>query len=248
MSNNKKRKEKTGRRNADPAWDLRSIRKFSWDTAFRKGWKSWLAMVAVCFLFSFIGVSSGEQTRGIDYFDSFIGAEDVNYEQNIEYLKEYVKGSKAVEGLPETAKSGIAGSIEFLSRSNSWVVRALASNAAYFERNPGEVIVNLLIIGLIMLVVRFFIQNVMKVGLFRFTMENRQQERVKFRRIFTPFHLRTIPNVIWVMFRYYLAIFLWSLPLGIPGVWKAFQLAEVRIFWLKTRKFPGKRRNGCPRR
>ena len=242
MSNSRKSKKKKGRqgRKADPVWDLRSIRKYSWDTAFRKGWKSWLAMVAVCFLFSFVGVSSAEQTKGIDYFDSFISAEDEDYEQNIDYLKEYVMGRKVIKDLPETTRSGMAGAIEFLSRSNIWVIRALASNAAYFERNPGEVIVNLLIIGLIMLVVRFFIQNAMKVGLFRFTMENRQQERVRFRRIFTPFHFRTIPNVIWVMFRYYLEVFLWSLLLGVPGIWKAFQLAEVPYILAENPKVPWK--------
>ena len=141
---------KKNKRKTDPVWDYRQIRKFSWDTVFHKGWRAWLALVAVCFLFSFIGASSPMQTEILDYVDPYFGYnKDAGYEQNVEYLKEYVLSRKAVSGLSDDAKATIGSTIESISTSNSWVIRALASNAAYFERNPGEVIVNLVLIALL---------------------------------------------------------------------------------------------------
>lgn len=226
----KSKKEKRSRK-TDPVWDLHSIRKFSWDTTFRKGWKAWLALVAVCFLFSFIGASSPMQTTSIDYVDHFIddamGYDDQTYSQNVEYLKEYVLGREEFKDASEESKQSVGELIESISQSNMWVIRALSSNAAYFERNPGEVIANLILMAIVMLIVRFFFQNVVNIGLCRYTMENRQQERVRFRRLFAPFHLHNIPNVIWVMLRYYLTIIKWTMLFVVPGIIKAYQLSQV---------------------
>ncbi|MBO4928413.1 MAG: DUF975 family protein [Clostridiales bacterium] len=222
------KKETARSRKQDPVWDLKQIRKYSWDTVFKKGWKAWLALVAVCFLFSFIGASSPMQTEVLDYMDPLLGFnKDADYETDVEYLKEYVLSRKAVSGLSAETKESIGGTIENVSTSNSWVIRALASNAAYFERNPGEVIVNLVLVAVIMLVIRFFFQNVVNVGMYRYVMENRQQKRVRFRRLLAPFHLRSIPHMVWVMLRYYGALIRWYMLLVIPGIYKTFQYAMV---------------------
>ena len=244
---------KKNKRKTDPVWDYRQIRKFSWDTVFHKGWRAWLALVAVCFLFSFIGASSPMQTEMLDYVDPYLGYnKDAGYEQNVEYLKEYVLSRKAVSGLSDDAKATIGSTIESISTSNSWVIRALASNAAYFERNPGEVIVNLVLIALIMLVIRFFFQNVVNIGMYRFVMENRQQERVRFRRLLAPFHLKSIPHVVWVMLRYYGALIRWYMLFLIPGIYKTFQYAMVpyilaenpSVSWKEARELSKKMTDG----
>ena len=208
-------------------WEYKRIRKTSWDTVFGKGWRPWLLLVAACFLFSLIGAQYTLQTQGLDYVDQWLGYKDENYEANVGYLKDYVSDLKIVKSLPAEVEKAAVDSLDSIAASNSWVIRVLAHNAAYFERNPGEVIANLLIIGLIMFIVKFFFLNASEIGLYRYVLENRQQEKVKFRRIFAPFHLKMIPNVIWVTFRYSMTLLKWYMLFIIPGIYKTFQLSMI---------------------
>ena len=208
-------------------WEYKRIRKTSWDTVFKKGWKPWLLLVAVCFLFSMIGAQYSLQAEGLDYVDQWLGYKDANYEANIGYLKDYVADTNIVKSMPKEVGDMAVSSLDSIAASNSWVVRVLAHNAAYFERNPGEVIANILIIGLIMFIVKFFILDASEVGLYRYVMENRQQEKVRFRRLFAPFHLKMIPHVIWLMFRYSLVLIKWYMVFIIPGIYKTYQFSMI---------------------
>ena len=221
-------------------WEYKRIRKTSWNTVFGKGWKPWLLLVSVCFLFSMIGAQNSLQAEGLDYVDQWLGYKDEKYEENIAYLKDYVADTKIVKALPEELGNKAVESLDSIAASNSWVVRVLAHNAAYFERNPGEVIANILIVGLIMFVVKFFFLNASEIGLYRYVLENRQQEKVRFRRIFAPFHLKMIPNVIWVVFRYALALIKWYMLFIIPGIYKTYQFSMVPFILAENPKIKWK--------
>lgn len=208
-------------------WEYKRIRKTSWDTVFKKGWKPWLLLVAVCFFFSMIGAQNSLQAEGLDYIDQWLGYKDANYEANVGYLKDYVADTNVIKSMPKEVGDMAVNSLDSIAASNSWVVRVLAHNAAYFERNPGEVIANIVIIGVIMFIVKFFILDASKVGLYRYVLENRQQEKVRFRRLFAPFHLKMIPNVIWLMFRYSLVLIKWYMVFIIPGIYKTYQFSMI---------------------
>ncbi|MBO4496314.1 MAG: DUF975 family protein [Clostridiales bacterium] len=208
-------------------WEYKRIRKTSWDTVFKKGWKPWLLLVAVCFFFSMIGAQNSLQAEGLDYIDQWLGYKDANYEANVGYLKDYVADTNVIKSMPKEVGDMAVNSLDSIAASNSWVVRVLAHNAAYFERNPGEVIANIVIIGVIMFIVKFFILDASKVGLYRYVLENRQQEKVRFRRLFAPFHLKMIPHVIWLMFRYSLVLIKWYMVFIIPGIYKTYQFSMI---------------------
>lgn len=233
----KKEKEKN-------IWSFKQIRKCGWDTAFKKGKKNWIRLVAIAFLFSFIGAASSFQTMGINIIDGWIKSDDAAYAENVEYLTDYVKGMDVVQKLDDEDQKTISDLVESSAQNNSWVVRVLASNASYFKRNPGEVIANLIVVALIMFMVKFFFQNVVTVGMCRYCMEYRQQKEVKFRRLLAPFHLHTLGKTIWVMFVYNVAIVFWYMLFIIPGIIKTYQYCLVpyivaenpEISWRKARK------------
>lgn len=234
---NKKVKEKS-------FWDYKQIRKFAWDSTFKKGAKAWIRLVAVCFLFSFIGAANSFQTMGIDVLDSALRVESEEYQANVDYLVDYVSNQKLVQKLSEQDQTRVASLVEGTAKSNSWIVRTLAQNAGYFQRNPGEVIVNLIIVAILWLILRFFIQNVFILGFYRFGEENRQQKNVRFRRLLAHLHLKNIPNLVWVMFRYNLALVLWYALFIIPGIVKTFEYCMVpfilaenpNISWKEAKK------------
>ena len=66
-------------------WNYRQIRKNSWDTAFHRGWRAWLSLVSVCFLFSFIGASNASQASFVDLADQLLGSGDQMLPGNIQY-------------------------------------------------------------------------------------------------------------------------------------------------------------------
>ena len=225
-------------------WDYKQIRKYSWDTVFGKGKKPWAWLVAICFLFTLIGSVQSFQTVGLDFFDKWMGGSDEMLPGNIDYLKQYIVNSKLVQNIPFLGTELALTLMDALTRNVTWLIRILAINGGYFERNPGEVIANLILVAALTSIVRFFFQNVVVLGRARYVLENRQQETVRMRRIFAPFHLETLPNVIWVMFRYNATLVFWYALLFIPGVIRSYQyymvpfiLAEnPSIHWRQAKK------------
>ncbi|MBP5491408.1 MAG: DUF975 family protein [Clostridiales bacterium] len=212
-------------------WDFKQIRKYAWDTVFHKGWKPWLWLVLVCFFFNFIGALNPLQSSGIDlaysYFDKMIGYKDERFDQNVEYLKQFVLDSKLMSKADEEDRESVGTLVDEMASGNSWVIRALSANAAYFQRNPGEVFANLALIAIVILFLKFFIQNVLLIGLCRYCMEFRQQKEVRMRRVMAPLHLSNIPNLIRVMLCYNISIFLWSMLFFIPGIIKTYEYSMV---------------------
>lgn len=203
-------------------WDYKKIRKNSWNTAFCKGLKPTFMLFIVGFLLSFINMAYSSQTTFIDTIDRYIWANDALLPDNIAILKEYIVGTPIVKKFPFITSDLALALIDGLSESAAWVIKLFAVNLAYFRRNPGEVIANMLIAVAVAAVVKFFLQHVFVIGRNRFVMENRFAKEVSFRRLLAPFHIRTLWNVVKVMFCYNLTITLWSLTI-IGGIYKRYQ-------------------------
>lgn len=207
-------------------WNIQAIRRESWNTTFRKGWRAWFMLVAVCFIFAFIGASNASQATFVDSADQLIGAQDDLLPGNIDYLKAYIVETPLVKYVPFITSELALAVIDSLSKSVTWVVRLLAVNLAYFERNPGEVIANMVLAALITTIGHFFIQNVIALGLDRYAMENRFQRQVPLRRTLALFHKANIWNLMRVMVLYRLTLILWSFTI-VGGVYKFYQYSMV---------------------
>ena len=149
-------------------------------------------LVVVAFLFAFIGASNGSQTTFIDTIDKYIGANDPLLPGNVEALKEYIVETPLVKKVPFISSDFALAIIDSISKGATWILKLLAANLAYFNRNKGEVIAVLIIGALIAAALKFFILNVALVGRNRFVMENRFSKEVPMRRIFAPFHKKTL--------------------------------------------------------
>lgn len=233
-------------------WNYKKIRKNSWDTTFYKGKKSWLMLVAVGFLFSFVGAAYSSQTSFIGTIDNYIWENDSLLPDNIEILKEYIVQTPLVKNIPFITSDFALSLIDFLSESATWVIWLFAANLAYFKRNPGEVIANMLIAASVTAVINFFLKNVIVIGRNRYVMENRFAKEISFRRLLAPFHIKTLWNVIKVMFWYNLTITLWSLTI-LGGLYKHYQyyfvpyiLAEnPSISWREAKRLSRSMTKGC---
>lgn len=207
-------------------WAYKKIRTNSWNTVFHKSRKSWLMLVAVGFLFAFAGVANASQITFIGSIDRLIGANDEILSGNIEILKEYIVETPLVKNVSFITSDLALSVIDILSKRATWVIKLLGANLAYFRRNPGEVIANMLAAALIAAVIKFFIQNVVIVGRNRYVMENRFEKEISFRRMLAPFHIKTLWHVIRVMLCYNITLALWSVTIA-GGVYKYYQYGFV---------------------
>ena len=96
--------------------------------------------------------------------DQVLGQETEHEADNVTILKEYVKNMPMIEHMSEKKAETVARAIDSVTAKQTWIIKLLGANTAYVERNPGEVIVMLLISALIMAVVHFFIQSAAIVG------------------------------------------------------------------------------------
>ena len=55
-------------------WSYKDVRHNAWFTTFHRGWRAWLKLVAVCFIFAFIGATNSSQASFIDGIDQLIGS------------------------------------------------------------------------------------------------------------------------------------------------------------------------------
>lgn len=207
-------------------WNYRQIRQNSWAATFRKGKKAWMMLVIVCFLFAFTGTADASQSTFIHWLDKLIGADETLLTEQLTFLKEYIVNVPVVKEIPFITAEFALSVLDLLSQSALWVVRIFAMNASYFERNPGEVIANMLLVALISAALRLFIQNVAVIGRNRYVMENRFQKLVPLRRIFAVFHKEYIGNLIRVTFCYHAVLILWAFTI-VGGVIRYYQYSMV---------------------
>lgn len=234
--------------------DRKKIVDNSFYLTFKKGFKVWFLLVVVCFIFSFIGVSSNNSSSFINDLDSFFGFSSQYASRNVEVLNDYILNSELLSKIPFFSTDIALDIINFISNEHRWLVDFLAANFAYFERNTGEVIISLLVASFISLTLKIFIQNAFVIGKHRYFMENRYSKEVKISRIFAPFHLKNIKNITWVMFLYNLFLGLWNLTI-IGGFIKHYEylmipyiLAEnPGVKWKDAKMLSKKMTNGYKR-
>ena len=101
------------------------------------------------FIFAFIGSSNSSQVSFVDTADQLIGTENDLLPGNIDILKEYIVNAPFVKNVPFITSDFALGVLDSLTKSVTWVVRLLAVNRAYFERNPGEVIAGMALAALL---------------------------------------------------------------------------------------------------
>ena len=207
-------------------WNRKQLRKGAWNTVFKRGLMAWMAMVAVCFIFSYLGVDDSSQTKFVKGIDQVLGQETEHEADNVTILKEYVKNMPMIEHMSEKQAETVARVIDSVTVKQTWIIKLLGANTAYVKRNPGEVIVMLLISALIMAVVHFFIQSAAIVGKCRYAMECRYSDKVSVNRMFAPFHRHYVLRLMWVMFCYNVAMTLWWLTI-VGGVYKYYQYRMV---------------------
>lgn len=207
-------------------WDMRQIIGNACDTTFRRGWRAWFALVVTCFLFAFIGAAHSSQASFVDIFDRFIGTSDVLQPHNTEILMSYIDSIPWLRDLPVEEADRYKNLFNRMTESNTWVVRLLALNPRYFAENPDEVVANVVIVAIISVILRFCVQNVLVIGENRYVMETRYRRWVPWRRMFAPFHLHTLANVVLVMLCYHMTLLFWWLTV-VGGVYKKYQYGMV---------------------
>lgn len=207
-------------------WSYRRIKKRGWNAAFKKGFASWMLLVAVCFIFSYVGSADSTATAFIGKIDEALGLAPENAAGNVELLKEYLSEDAADKAYPSLYTRLIETGIDILSQDYTWLINLLAANSAYFKRNAREVAGYLLLAALTAAFLRFFIQNVLIIGKNRFVMEHRYQKNTRFRRTLAPFHHKTLWNVICVMLRYHICLLLWCFTI-IGGFYKYFEYCMI---------------------
>lgn len=207
-------------------WNRKELRKGAWNTVFKRGTMAWLALVAVCFIFAFLGVDEFAQSTFVNGIDKAIGLDTSHVASNVEILKDYAVNTPIVKDVPFIHSDFVIGLIDVASKSQTWIIKLLGANAAYLERNTGEVIIALLLSAFIMMIVHFFIQSAAIVGKNRYAMECRYSDKVSINRMFAPFHFKYLLRLIWTMFVYKVVLFLWNLTI-VGGIYKFYQYRMI---------------------
>ena len=203
-------------------WDSKRIKRRAFDSVFKKGWRSWLMLVCISFIFSFMGIMFAAQTSFIDSIDVYINGEKNFQPVKIDELNDYFSNTKIVKNLSFLDSKSTRLILSTCSKSAVWVIKLFELNLAYINRNPGEVIVVLMLATVLATTVRFLAQNTLIIGANRAFMENRFSKTVGIQRVIAPFHLHDLPNLIWVMLRLQLALLLWMFTI-VGGIYKLYQ-------------------------
>lgn len=207
-------------------WSYKDVRHNAWFTTFHRGWGAWLKLVAVCFIFAFVGSTNSSQTSFIDGIDRLIGSGTPLQPQNAKVLISYLSRLPILSELLVAHPDLGQHIINSITEHTSWLVHIFALNPRYFADNPNEVAVVVAIVAVISSLLRFCVLNVIALGQYRFIMESRFSRDVAWRRMLAPFHLHTLLNMIRVMVCYHAALLLWWLTI-VGGIYKSLQYRMV---------------------
>ena len=211
-----------GKKQKPIQWRFRLIRSRVRRTVFTRGFKPYVKMILVFFLFSFAGIVNSAASGEVRYIDERFGTGIVNMD-DVNNVVNYAMGIKVVRALPEVVRDGIIKPwVNSTALSYSWLLNILATNQSYVERNMGEVVAFLILTVLFFAVVGFLVSQALAIGQYRFMMENRFQRNVKKRRILAPFGDGRLLHVIKTVFFYRISLLLWMLTV-VGGIYKAYQ-------------------------
>lgn len=235
-------------------WDLETIRKNAWATTFGRGWRAWLKLVTVCFAFAFIGATNATQANFVDILDRLLGSSDVLQPHNAPIIESHLTGLPSVHELIENHPDLVDVIINSVTERASWIVSILALNPRYLADNPEEAATMAFVAAIIGFFIRFFVLNVIAIGQYRYVMETRFSRNVPWQRTLAPFHLKTLPNVLWVMVCYHISLLLWTLT--IVGAYKVYQYGQVpyllaenpQITWREARRLSTRMTDGYKRK
>lgn len=219
-------------------WDRKRVVRSAFRYTFNKGIKAWLLLVAVGMIFAFTGSANSSQGFLVDRADSALGFENPYVVDNSDILEDYLADILTLQGEQVDAEI-IDAVVNYISRGATGVVLLLGANRAYMERNPGEVIWLLLAGGTLVLLVKFFIQNVFLIGRNRYTLENHFEKEVRISRIFSPFHRKNLPNLVWTNFCFHVTLVLWSFTI-VGYFYKYYQYAMVPYILAENPAIPWK--------
>ena len=118
-------------------WDRKKIRRGAWNTTFRRGAKAWFTLVAVCFVFAFLGVSETSQVSFVKDIDHILGLNKMPVSDNVLILEEYIVRTPVVKDVPFITSNFAVHAIDVASNNATWIIKLLGTNPAYFERNTG---------------------------------------------------------------------------------------------------------------
>lgn len=236
------------------SWDLATIRKTAWATTFQRGWKAWLKLVVICFVFAFIGATNATQAGFVDGLDRLIDTSEALQPHNTQVLDSYIASIPSVHELIESHPDLAHDIINGMTEQVSWAVSILALNPRYFADNPEEVAAMVFVAALLNFLIRFFVLNVIAIGQYRYVMETRFSRDVSWRRTLAPFHPKTLLNVLWVMVCYHLTLTLWTLT--VVGVYKWYQYGQVpyllaenpQITWREAKRLSTRMTDGYKRK
>lgn len=217
-------------------WDYKTIRKNVKKTTFRRGFKAWIALIAVCLIF--VLVDSPEIiTQYLYKIDQLSGAVAPVSQDSMAVIDAYLAEKYSDEAVLNYKLMSTI--VNFMSQKYSWLVNFLASNYAYFQRNSGEVITSLLAIGLLLGLCRLVIIQIFDVGKSRYALEAAFQKKTRIRRAFSPFHRKFLRNELKTMLLYNVALFLWSLTIvGYPI--KYYQYSMIPYLLAENPQIPCK--------
>ena len=112
-------------------WNRKQLKKGAWNTVFKRGLMAWMAMVAVCFIFSYLGVDDSSQTKFVKGIDQVLGQETEHEADNVTILKEYVKNMPMIEHMSEKKAETVARAIDSVTAKQTWIIKLLGANTAY---------------------------------------------------------------------------------------------------------------------
>ncbi|SEQ60873.1 Protein of unknown function [Lachnospiraceae bacterium NE2001] len=203
-------------------WSVKDIRRRVRRTVYTKGIKSYIVLIIMVFIFSFVGIIRTNASNEIHRLDMKIGVGAVERDDLFAIL-DYVEGTKIYKALPEFVSDVIVKPVIWSRLTTySWIINLFSTNDEYMERNIGEVFAFIVIIVFLYKGVGSFFKKTLSVGFARAVMENRFQKNVQIRRMFAPFGDKKILHIIGVMGKYILVMFLWSLTI-VGGFIKLFQ-------------------------
>lgn len=110
-------------------WNRKELRKGAWNTVFKRGTMAWLALVAVCFIFAFLGVDEFAQSTFVNGIDKVIGLDTSHVASNVEILKDYAVNTPIVKDVPFIHSDFVIGLIDVASKSQTWIIKLLGANA-----------------------------------------------------------------------------------------------------------------------
>ena len=202
-------------------WSILDIRRRVRRTVYTKGIKSYIVLILMVFIFSFIGIIKTNAATEIHRLDMKIGVGSVS-KDDIFAILDYVEDTRIFKAIPDALSEIAEGIVWTTLTTYSWIINLFSRNDTYMERNIGEVFGFIVIFVFIYKGVGSFIKKTFLVGFARANMENRFQKNVQIRRMFAPYGNKKFFHIIGVMCKYLLVVFLWHLTI-VGGIIKYFQ-------------------------